>query len=234
MKNKTKRSFVGKLLRWALGATASAVALVLLVILLFRFVNPPTSAFMMGYQLSDAKPALQHEWVPLSEISDWMPLAVMASEDQRFLEHHGVDFQAVHKAVSEYQAGEGLRGASTITQQTAKNLFLWNGRSFLRKTIEAGLALTIDALWPKRRILEVYLNIAEFGTGIYGVQAASRAYYGISAGVLSARQAAQLAAVLPNPKVLSVSAPSAYVQERVSWIQRQMGQLSRWGYLDAL
>lgn len=234
MKNKTKRSFVGKLLRLALGAIASAVALVLLVILLFRFVNPPTSAFMMGYQLSDAKPALQHEWVPLSEISDWMPLAVMASEDQRFLEHHGVDFQAVHKAVTEYQAGEGLRGASTITQQTAKNLFLWNGRSFVRKAIEAGLALTIDALWPKRRILEVYLNIAEFGKGIYGVQAASRAYYRIPAGVLSARQAAHLAAVLPNPKVLSARAPSSYVQERAVWIQTQMGQLSRWGYLDAL
>ncbi|MDP4547139.1 monofunctional biosynthetic peptidoglycan transglycosylase [Marinobacter sp. MDS2] len=234
MIKKTKNSYVQRILRFFLWCAAGAVALVLAVILLFRFVNPPTSAFMLGYQLSDEKPALQHEWVPLSDVSEWMALAVMASEDQRFLEHHGVDFQAVHKAVSEYQAGEGLRGASTITQQTAKNLFLWNGRSFVRKTIEAGLALTIDALWPKRRILEVYLNIAEFGRGVYGVQAASRAYYGIPAGVLSARQAAQLAAVLPNPKVLSVSAPSPYVQERVAWIQRQMGQLSRWGYLDAL
>ncbi|MBZ0334593.1 monofunctional biosynthetic peptidoglycan transglycosylase [Marinobacter sp. AL4B] len=234
MKKKVKISFGRKLLRLILRCVGTLVALVLLVVLVFRFVNPPTSAFMLGYQMSDARSSLQHEWVPLSEISEWMALAVVASEDQRFPEHHGVDFQAVHKAVSEYRAGEGLRGASTITQQTAKNLFLWNGRSFVRKTIEAGLALTIDALWPKRRILEVYLNIAEFGTGIYGVQAASRAYYRIPAGVLSAGQAAHLAAVLPNPKVLSVRAPSPYVQERVTWIQMQMGQLSRWGYLDAL
>ncbi|WP_323751436.1 monofunctional biosynthetic peptidoglycan transglycosylase [Marinobacter sp.] len=234
MSNKAKISFARKLLRLILGCAAGAVALVLLVILLFRFVNPPTSAFMLSYQMSDASPALQHEWVPLAEVSEWMALAVMASEDQRFPEHHGVDFQAVHKAVSEYQAGEGLRGASTITQQTAKNLFLWNGRSFVRKAIEAGLALAIDALWPKRRILEVYLNVAEFGSGIYGVQAASRAYYRIPAGVLSLSQAAHLAAVLPNPKVLSVRSPSPYVQERVAWIEVQMGQLSRWGYLDAL
>lgn len=226
-----KASFTRKLLRLVFWAVAAALALVLSIILLFRFVDPPTSAFMLGYQVSDELQPLQHDWVPLSEISEWMALAVIASEDQRFPEHHGVDFKAVREAVSEYQAGEGLRGASTITQQTAKNLFLWNDRSFVRKAIEAGLALVIDAIWPKQRILEVYLNIAEFGPGIYGVQAASRAYYRVPAGVLSPLQAAHLAAVLPNPKVLSVLSPTPYVQERVAWIEGQMARLSRAGYL---
>ena len=226
-----KASFARKSLRLMFWVVVAALVLMFSIILLFRFVNPPTSAFMLGYQMGDAREPLQHEWVPISEVSEWMALAVIASEDQRFPEHHGVDFKAVHKAVSEYQAGEGLRGASTITQQTAKNLFLWNDRSFVRKAIEAGLALAIDAILPKQRILEVYLNIAEFGPGIYGVQAASRAYYRIPAGVLSPLQAAHLAAVLPNPNVLSVLSPTPYVQERVAWIEGQMARLSRAGYL---
>ncbi|MFB2703472.1 MULTISPECIES: monofunctional biosynthetic peptidoglycan transglycosylase [Marinobacter] len=229
-----KRSFVRKSLRLVAMALGVVIALLLLAILLFRFVNPPTSAFMLAYQLDNPPRPLRHEWVPLSDISPWMPLAVVASEDQRFPHHRGVDVDAIRKAVSEYKAGEGLRGASTITQQTAKNLFLWNGRSFARKAIEAGLAVTIDGLWPKQRVLEVYLNIAEFGPGIYGVEAASQAYFGKPARYLSQAQAARLAAVLPNPKVLSVNSPSAYVQERVDWIQRQMAQLSGLRYLEGL
>ncbi|AMQ88260.1 monofunctional biosynthetic peptidoglycan transglycosylase [Marinobacter sp. LQ44] len=229
-----KRSFVRTSLRLVAIALGVVIALLLLAILLFRFVNPPTSAFMLAYQLDNPPRPLRHEWVPLSDISPWMPLAVVASEDQRFPHHRGVDVDAIRKAVSEYKAGEGLRGASTITQQTAKNLFLWNGRSFARKAIDAGLAVTIDGLWPKRRVLEVYLNIAEFGPGIYGVEAASQAYFGKPARYLSQAQAARLAAVLPNPKVLSVNSPSAYVQERVDWIQRQMAQLSGLRYLEGL
>lgn len=229
-----KRSFVRTSLRLVAIALGAVIALLLLAILLFRFVNPPTSAFMLAYQLDNPPRPLRHEWVPLSDISPWMPLAVVASEDQRFPHHRGVDVDAIRKAVLEYKAGEGLRGASTITQQTAKNLFLWNGRSFARKAIEAGLAVTIDGLWPKRRVLELYLNIAEFGPGIYGVEAASQAYFGKPARYLSQAQAARLAAVLPNPKVLSVSSPSAYVQERVDWIQRQMAQLSGLRYLEGL
>ncbi|MBY6033357.1 monofunctional biosynthetic peptidoglycan transglycosylase [Marinobacter daepoensis] len=229
-----RRSPVRAFLRVVFWSAITAVASVLMVILLFRFVNPPTSAFMLGYQMSDGAAPLQQEWVPISEISQWMPLAVVASEDQRFPHHLGVDFEAIRKAVSEYRAGEGLRGASTITQQTAKNLFLWNGRSFVRKGLEAGLALAMDALWTKQRILEVYLNIAEFGPGIYGVQAASQAYFGVPAGLLSRGQAAQLAAVLPNPNVLSVRSPTPYVQERVAWIQGQMAQLSGLKYLEKL
>lgn len=229
-----KRSFVRTSLRLVAMALGAVIALLLLAILLFRFMNPSTSAFMLAYQLDNPPRPLRHEWVPLSDISPWMPLAVVASEDQRFPHHRGVDVDAIRKAVSEYKAGEGLRGASTITQQTAKNLFLWNGRSFARKAIEAGLAVTIDGLWPKQRVLEVYLNIAEFGPGIYGVEAASQAYFGKPARYLSQVQAARLAAVLPNPKVLSVNSPSAYVQERVDWIQRQMAQLSGLRYLEGL
>ena len=129
-----------KLLRWFLLLCAGAIVLVLLVVLMFRFVNPPTSAFMVGYQLQGANKSLAHEWVPMGEISPWMPLAVVASEDQRFPHHVGVDFEAVRQALSEYRAGDGLRGASTITQQTAKNLFLWNGRSFIRKARRAAKA----------------------------------------------------------------------------------------------
>ncbi len=218
-------------LAWAL---AGACALVLGIILLFRFVDPPTSSFMLGHRLAAPELGLHQEWIDLGDISPWMPLAVVASEDQRFPDHWGVDFAAIRKALAEYQAGDGLRGASTITQQTAKNLFLWNGRSFVRKTLEAGLALSLEALWPKERILEVYLNIAEFGPGIYGVEAASRRFYGISAGQLSPGQAARLAAVLPNPKVLSVVEPSPYVWERVAWIRGQMAQLSGLNYLDGV
>ncbi|MDX1560220.1 MAG: monofunctional biosynthetic peptidoglycan transglycosylase [Marinobacter sp.] len=229
----TRASGTRKLLRWILLLCGGAIALILLVVLLFRFVNPPTSAFMLGYQLQNTGKSLTHEWVPMRAISPWMPLAVVASEDQRFPHHAGVDLEAIRQALSEYRAGEGLRGASTITQQTAKNLFLWNGRSFIRKAIEAGLAVVIDGFWPKQRVLEVYLNIAEFGPGIYGVEAASQAYFGKPSRQLTEYQAALLAAVLPNPKVLRVQSPSSYVLDRVAWIRGQMAQLGP-GYLRDL
>lgn len=212
-----------RLIGWLFAATSVAMVLVLL---LLRFINPPTSAFMLAYKFDHPEQSLRHEWVAMSDISPWMPRAVIASEDQRFPEHWGVDFEAIRKALSEYWAGNGLRGASTITQQTAKNLFLWNGRSFVRKAIEAVLALAVDGLWPKERVMEVYLNIAEFGPGIYGVEAASQVYFGKPAKFLSATQAARLAAVLPNPKVLNAARPSPYVWERVAWIRGQMAQLS--------
>lgn len=229
-----RRSLIRKFMRTLAWALAGLLLLVIALIVLFRFVNPPTSAFMLGHLLSGSPYELRQEWVRLDDISPWMPLAVVASEDQRFPHHQGVDFGAIRKALAEYQAGQGLRGASTITQQTAKNLFLWNGRSFVRKALEAGVALGIDALWPKRRIIEVYLNIAEFGPGVYGVGAASRIYFGIPASRLSQTQSARLAAVLPNPKVLSAANPSSYVWERVAWIRGQMAQLSGLRYLHGL
>ncbi|MBL1270905.1 MAG: monofunctional biosynthetic peptidoglycan transglycosylase [Marinobacter maritimus] len=227
-------SIVKRLSRTFVWAFLALVLLFVSLLLLFRYVNPPTSAFMLSYSFANPDEDVQQRWVGFSDMSPWMPLAVVASEDQRFPDHWGVDFAAIRKALAEYRAGEGLRGASTITQQTAKNLFLWNGRSFVRKTLEAGLALAVDGLWPKRRILEVYLNIAEFGPGIYGVEAASQLYFGIPARQLSAAQAARLAAVLPNPKVLSVASPSPYVRDRIFWIRGQMDQLSGLQYLKRL
>lgn len=229
-----QQSLIRKSLHVLAWALAGIVLFVVALILLFRFVNPPTSAFMLGHVVTGSGPELRQEWVSLENISPWMPLAVVASEDQRFPDHRGVDFDAIRKALAEYKAGQGLRGASTITQQTAKNLFLWNGRSFVRKALEAALALGIDALWPKGRVMEVYLNIAEFGHGIYGVEAASRAYFGIPSSRLSQTQAARLAAVLPNPKILNAASPSAYVWERVAWIRGQMAQLSGLRYLHGL
>jgi len=229
-----RKSIIQGVIRGVIWGLFALVLLFASLLLLFRYVNPPTSAFIVSYSLAHPHQEVQQQWVRFSEISPWMPLAVVASEDQRFPDHWGIDFAAIRKALAEYRAGDGLRGASTITQQTAKNLFLWNGRSFVRKTLEAGLALAVDGLWPKRRILEVYLNIAEFGPGIYGVEAASRAYFGIPARQLSAAQAARLAAVLPNPEVLSVTDPSAYVRDRVFWIRSQMNQLSGLQYLKDL
>ncbi|MCK7546736.1 monofunctional biosynthetic peptidoglycan transglycosylase [Marinobacter koreensis] len=222
-----------KILRWVAWFVLGLLLLVMGLVLLFRFVNPPTSAFMLTYKVSNPSEDVRQEWVPYERISAWMPLAVVASEDQRFPDHWGVDFRAIRHAVSEYIDGDGLRGASTITQQTAKNLFLWNGRSFVRKALEAGLALTLEAFWSKQRILEVYLNVAEFGPGIYGVGAASQAFFGIPASQLSQTQAAMLAAVLPNPRILRVDQPTSYVWERVRWIRRQMAQLGA-GYLKRL
>lgn len=229
-----KKSISRRFVRFIACLLAGTAVLIVATLLLFRFVNPPTSAFMLAHSLGESSGKVHHQWIDYSRISAWMPLAVVASEDQRFPEHWGVDFAAIRQALNEYKAGEGLRGASTITQQTAKNLFLWNGRSFIRKALEAGLALGLEVLWPKQRILEVYLNIAEFGPGIYGVEAASHAYFGISARDLSRAQAARLAAVLPNPKALSAGNPSPYVWERAAWVQRQMQQLNGPVYIRGL
>jgi monofunctional biosynthetic peptidoglycan transglycosylase len=154
----------------------------------------------------------------------------MASEDQRFLEHHGIDFVSLDRAVEDYRDGDGLRGASTITQQVAKNLFLWQGRSLARKALEAYLALLIELCWSKERILEVYLNVAEFGPGVFGVEAAAQKYFGSQAASLGLSQAALLAAVLPNPERLQAARPSAYVRSRQAWIVTQIRLLDARGH----
>jgi monofunctional biosynthetic peptidoglycan transglycosylase len=199
-----------------------------LILLLFRFVPPPTTAFM----LQSDYPVTQH-WINIDQLPPQVPLAVVGSEDQRFPDHFGVDFTAITKALSQYDDGEGLRGASTITQQTAKNLFLWPGRSFIRKGLEAGLAISLEAVWGKKRILEVYLNVAEFGKGIYGVEAASQHYFGKSARHLSANQAARLAVLLPSPRKRDPNHLTPNLLERVAWIERQMQQLGA-GYLNPI
>jgi len=191
-----------------------------LVLLVFRFAPIPTTAFMLQ---SDYP--VKQTWISIDKLPSHMPLAVVASEDQRFPDHFGVDFAAISKALSQYDEGDGLRGASTITQQTAKNLFLWSGRSFIRKGLEAGLAVGLETLWGKKRILEVYLNVAEFGKGIYGVEAASQQYFGRSASKLTMNQAARLAVLLPSPRTRSPNNLTYYLHQRVDWVEVQMQQL---------
>ncbi len=165
---------------------------------------------------------LRHRWVDWPQISPQVKVSVIAAEDQTFPEHHGFDFKSINEALEERERGRRVRGASTISQQVAKNLFLWQGQSWIRKGLEAYFTLLLETLWPKQRILEVYLNVAEFGPGVFGVGAASEIYFGKSAARLSAPDAALLAAVLPSPKRMRVKSPSRYVRSRQEWILGQM------------
>lgn len=218
---------------WSLGI---AILLSILAVLSLRFVAPLTSAVMLedwlGAKLGGNHSFnLQYRWTPWERVSKSLPIALVAAEDQKFPFHHGFDFDAIHSAIADADEGERLRGASTISQQVAKNLFLWNGRSFVRKGLEAYFTVLIESLWPKRRILEVYLNIAQFGDGIYGAAAASERFFHATPAQLDAHQAALLAAVLPNPLRFRADRPSAYMQRRAGWIQRQANQLGGADYL---
>jgi monofunctional biosynthetic peptidoglycan transglycosylase len=212
--------------------------LTVLPVLLMRWVHPWTSAFMLEASYaarSEATPYRTHyEWRDLEQISPQAAIAVIASEDQLFPFHWGFDFESIRKAIRAHERGAPLRGASTISQQVAKNLFLWSGQSYLRKALEAWFTVLIEQLWPKERILEIYLNIAEFGRGIYGVEAAARTFYREPAARLGARQAARLAAVLPSPRRLRADAPSAYLEARTETILGQMRALGGPGYLKAI
>lgn len=217
--------------RIALWLIVTLLGLTVVPVLLLAVVPAWTSSFMIGYQLDrltseKEMPALAHDWVSWEDIAPAAKLAVIAAEDQRFAEHFGFDFEAIGKAVKHNRNHRRKRGASTISQQAAKNLFLWSGRSWTRKAFEVGYTLLIETLWSKQRVLEVYLNIAEFGPGVYGVEAASQKYFRKPASKLTYHEAALLAAVLPNPKRLRVASPSTYVQQRASWI---LGQMNRMG-----
>lgn len=200
-------------------------------IALFSVMPVPFSAVMVERQLGawlsgDFGYVAHSDWVSMDEISPWMGLAVIAAEDQKFPDHWGFDVTAIEKALAHNERNENrIRGASTLPQQTAKNLFLWDGRSWVRKGLEAGLTLGMETVWSKKRILTVYLNIAEFGDGIFGVEAAAQRYFHKPASRLSLSEAALLAAVLPNPLRFKANAPSGYVRNRQAWIMRQMRQL---------
>ncbi|GAB3030839.1 MULTISPECIES: monofunctional biosynthetic peptidoglycan transglycosylase [Oleiagrimonas] len=231
-----KRPLWKRLLRGALWALLIWFVVTESMVLVLRFVPPWTSAFMVERQLSAWRHGekdfhLRYHWVPWSKISKQVPLAMVASEDQKFPFHHGFDVASIQKAIDTAEDGGRLRGASTISQQTAKNLFLWGGRSFFRKGLEAYFTVLLETTWPKRRILEVYVNIAELGNGIYGVDAASHAYWHTDPSQLNSYQGALLAAVLPNPRRMHADRPSAYVQRRVAWIQQQMTQLGGTAYV---
>jgi monofunctional biosynthetic peptidoglycan transglycosylase len=177
---------------------------------------------------------LRYQWTDWARISPHAAIAVIAAEDQLFRDHRGFDFHAITRAMNRNRHGRTLRGASTITQQTAKNLFLYAGKSFWRKGLEAYFTVLMEALWPKRRILEVYLNIAQFGDGIYGIGAASEVFFHKPAASLTANEAALLAAALPNPLILKADKPSRYLLKRRQWILRQVRLLDEHDYLGRL
>lgn len=215
--------------RLAVAGILVLLVLPLLFFAVFRFVPVPLTSFMVQGSvaglLEDKPYSLSHDWVSLDEISPRLQRAVIASEDQKFLDHYGLDIEAMQKALVHNKRSKRIRGGSTISQQTAKNLFLWPGRSYVRKGLEAYLTLLMETVWSKERILEVYLNSAEFGRGIYGAEAAAQFYFHKPATKLSAREAALLAAVLPAPRKRNPARPSAYVSRRAAWIQGQMARL---------
>lgn len=206
---------------WAIAAWT--VAICVLWVLLLLFVPPPVTWEMAAQ--ANAQGHVVRTWVPLSKISPAMPLAVIAAEDQKFFDHFGFDMEAMRKAMAHNDHSKRVRGASTISQQTAKNVFLWPGRNFVRKGMEAWFTLLIEAFWTKDRILEMYLNVAETGKGRFGAEATAKQCFKRPAVKLTDAQAALIAAVLPSPRRFNACSPSAFVQRRQAWILRQMRQL---------
>jgi len=236
---KRRRSLAYRLVRGAVVLFLAWLAAMAASVVVLRWVDPPTTAFMLrdridAFVTAERGYAFQYEWRDWPEISRHAAVGVIAAEDQAFPLHDGFDFKQIDKALADRERGRRMRGASTITQQVAKNLFLWPGQSWFRKGLEAGITVLIELAWPKRRILEVYLNVAEFGRGTWGVQAASRRYFGRDADRLTRSQAALLAAVRPAPKRYSVVAPGPYVRKRQAWIERQMKSLGGPAYLAGL
>ncbi|MCY4075495.1 MAG: monofunctional biosynthetic peptidoglycan transglycosylase [Acidobacteria bacterium] len=233
-----RRSWAQHLRRIGLAAGALSLGVPLIAILLLRWVPPPTTAFMVQSAQAHAEApgwtGTGYRWTAWDDIAPFAGLAVIAAEDQRFPEHHGFDVDAIRAALDDAMQGERLRGASTISQQTVKNLFLWPGRSAIRKGLEAALTVLLELCWSKRRILEVYLNIAEFGDGLFGVTAASERFFGKRPAELGADEAARLAAVLPNPARLRADRPSRYVRARQRWIRNQMDRLGGVALIESL
>ncbi|WP_372017706.1 monofunctional biosynthetic peptidoglycan transglycosylase [Pseudoxanthomonas sp. 10H] len=228
-----------RLWKWLFWLPLVFVLATSLQVAVLRFVDPPFSAFMLARQgeawrQGDWGFRVAYDWRDLGDISPYLPMAVIAAEDQNFARHAGFDMKAIEKAIDHNAKGKRVRGGSTISQQVAKNLFLWQGRSWLRKGLEAWYTLLIELMWPKQRILEIYVNVAEFGDGTYGAQAAARRYWGKDASALGPAESARLAAVLPAPRRYSAKSPGPYVQRRAQWIQRQMRQLGGREYLEQL
>lgn len=238
-KTSSKKITFGKrifnILKWILKFAIFFFVSTVLLVFAMRWINPVTSSIMVQRQISglfDGEFELvKYHWVDYDDISKFMPIAIVAAEDQNFPKHFGFDFKQIEKALKENKKGRRIRGASTITQQVAKNLFLWEGKSFVRKGIEAYFTLLIELLWDKQRILEVHMNIAEMGDKIFGVGTASLAYFKKPAVKLTISQAALLAAILPNPKKYSAVKPSGYVRGRQNWIVRQINSLGGANYL---
>jgi len=207
--------------RLIIGATAAA----LFFVLLYRFVPVPGTT-LMGWRALQGE-EIQYDWVPLDQMSPHLVKAVIAAEDVKFCRHVGFDFGEMKAAYEDYKAGKGLRGASTISQQTAKNAFLWPGRDGVRKIMEVGFTVPMEVFYSKRRIMEIYLNVAEWGDGIFGAEAAAQARFGKSAADLTKREAAMLASVLPSPNKWRVDPPGPYVRKRTGTVQARMRSIDR-------
>ncbi|MGD1934030.1 MAG: monofunctional biosynthetic peptidoglycan transglycosylase [Candidatus Phaeomarinobacter sp.] len=226
-----RESFAARLVRRELLALEWAVVALVVVfvvlpvglILLYRVVPPPLTSVMV-LRLVEGQ-SLTREWVPLERIAPSVRYAVIASEDNTFCTHNGVDWTALRQALDAEIDGGGQGGASTITMQTARNLMLWPGRNYIRKALELYIATLIDALWPKERIFEVYLNIAEWGPGVFGIEAAARHHFGVSAKDVTSREAARLAVVLPNPIELHATASTGHVTRQAAVVRKRIGQL---------
>ncbi len=201
-------------------------------VLLYRWVPVPCSPLMfirLGQQIiSGESPKLKHRWVPMEDISPDLPLAVWASEDQTFFSHNGFDFAQIKVALQEKSEGKRMRGASTISQQTAKNVFLWPSRTWLRKGLEAYFTILIETFWSKERIMEVYLNTIEMGDGIYGAEAVALEHFGVPAKRLTRSQCAMIAVSLPNPRKMNSASPTSYMRRRQSWVLQQMRWLGNY------
>lgn len=192
------------------------------MVLVYKWLPVPFTPLMVIRSFEHQEEQVHHEWVPIESISRHLQLAVITSEDQNFVKHHGFDFEAIKKAMADNRSGRKIRGASTISQQTAKNVFLWPDRTWLRKGLEAYFTFLIELLWSKERILEVYLNSIEMGKGVFGAQAAAEHWFGKNAGQLSAYESAAIAAVLPNPREYRANPASSFIQRRKNWIVQQM------------
>lgn len=224
-------------LRWLGLIILAWLVMTIAAVFLLRWIDPPTTSFIMRDRVTawfdnDKSYHFEHHWSDYKHIASSMKVAVMASEDQKFPEHHGFDFESMEHAWDQNQRGHKIRGGSTISQQVAKNLFLWSGRSLLRKGIEAYFTVLLETFCSKQRILEIYLNSAEFGKGVFGVDAASHRYFHKSAAQLTVAESALLAAVLPAPKHFSVTRPSGYLRARQAWIMTQMPDVDTGTVLD--
>lgn len=238
MLNRSLRRVLRLLWRIVWRGVLAFVLLSVALVLLFRFVPPPGSMVMVERKIQSwihSDPILiQREWRGWDSLSVNAKLAVIAAEDQRFPHHSGFDLVELRRALQASQDGGRLRGASTLSQQTAKNVFLWTGRSWTRKGLEAWFTLLIEILWSKQRILEVYLNVAEWDRGVFGLEAAAQHYFGASSSSLTERQASLLAAILPSPLTRSAARPDAQVERRSQWIRQQMRNLGGADYLQHL
>ena len=218
---------IGAVFRVALRLVAGLVIAATLFVLLYRFTPPPGTTLMALRAMQGEE--IRYDWRPLGEVSPHLVTAVIAAEDMKFCRHLGFDLGEIRAAYEDYRRGEPLRGASTISQQTAKNAFLWPGRGPVRKVFEAGVTVLVELLYPKRRIMEIYLNVAEWGDGLFGAEAAAKARVGKSASELTRREAALLAAVLPSPDTWRVDPPGPYVRERTAALQARMKMVEEGG-----